>query len=279
MSTQEMSFWDHLEELRWVLFRIVIALVVFAVAGFVAMPYIYDDFILGPTRADFFVYEYMCKASQLLPYFPDFCDRSFQMTIQSLNPTSQFFRHLSTSGYLALVLICPYILFEIWRFISPALYENEKKNIRWVFLFGSIMFFIGCAVGYSLIFPMAFRFLCGYSLSDVIQNIFSLDNYMDLFITLILVMGLVFEMPLISWLLSQFGILKRSFFRTYRRHAIVILVIVAAVITPTADPFTLTMVFLPLYGLYELSYFFVKEDDKEDDEEPASTEPASETTA
>jgi sec-independent protein translocase protein TatC len=267
MSTQEMSFWDHLEELRWVLFRIVIALVIFAVAGFVVMPYIYNDFILGPTRADFFVYEYMCKASQILPYFPDFCDDTFLMPIQNLNPTSQFFRHLSTSGYLALVLICPYILFEIWRFISPALYENEKKNIRWVFLFGSIMFFIGCAVGYCLIFPMAFRFLCGYSLSGVIQNIFSLDAYMDLFITLLLVMGLVFEMPLISWLLSQFGILKKSFFRSYRRHAILILVIVAAVITPTGDPFTLSLVFLPLYGLYELSFFFVKADEKDEDDE------------
>ncbi|GHU61473.1 Sec-independent protein translocase protein TatC [Bacteroidia bacterium] len=277
MSTQEMSFWDHLEELRWVLFRVVIALVVFAVAGFALMPYIYDDFILGPTKADFFVYEYMCKASRLLPYFPDFCDDAFRQEIQNLNPTSQFFRHLSTSGYLAIVLICPYILFEVWRFISPALYENEKKNIRWVFLFGSIMFFVGCAVGYCLIFPMAFRFLANYSLSDIIQNVFSLDNYMDLFITLILVMGFVFEMPLVSWLLSQFGILKRSFFRTYRRHAIVILVIIAAIITPTADPFTLTMVFLPLYGLYELSYFFVKEDDKEDDELSASA-PASETT-
>jgi sec-independent protein translocase protein TatC len=130
------------------------------------------------------------------------------------------------------------------------------------------MFFIGCGIGYSLIFPMAFRFLANYTLSDIIQNIFSLDAYMDLFITLILVMGFVFEMPLISWFLSQLGILKRSFFRTYRRHAIAILVVVAAVITPTGDPFTLTLVFLPLYGLYELSFFFVKEDPKDDDDEP-----------
>jgi len=122
-----------------------------------------------------------------------------------------------------------------------------------------------------LIFPMTLRFLYTYTLSDIIHNQVSLDSYLDIFLTLILIMGLVFEMPLIAWLLSQIGILKRSFFRKFRRHAIVILVIVAAVITPTGDPFTLSLVFFPLYGLYELSIFFVKEDPKElDDEEEVS---------
>jgi len=176
-------------------------------------------------------------------------------------------RHLSTSGWVAVVLICPYILFEIWRFVAPALYENERKSVRWVFLFGSVMFFVGCFIGYAIIFPMTLRFLYTYTLSDIIHNQVSLDSYLSNFISLILILGLVFELPLISWLLSQFGILKKSFFKNYRRHAIVILVVAAAIITPTGDPFTLSLVFFPLYALYELSILLVKKDPVEEDEE------------
>ncbi|MDR3339672.1 MAG: twin-arginine translocase subunit TatC [Candidatus Symbiothrix sp.] len=263
MGAQEMSFWDHLEELRWMLFRIIIALAVFAIAAFCFMPFIFDEIIMAPTKTGFFLYTYMCKLSGKLPFLPDFCDDNFSVDMINFDLTAQFFRHLSTSGWVALILICPYILFELWRFISPALYEHEKKNIRWVFLFGSIMFFIGCLIGYSIIFPMTLRFLYNYSLSDVIRNEVSLSSYMDNFLTLILIMGLVFEMPLISWLLSQIGILKKSFFKKYRRHAILLLLIAAAIITPTGDPFTLSLVFLPLYGLYEMSIFLVKSDPKE----------------
>ena len=266
MSAPEMSFWDHLEELRWMLFRVVIALVVFAIVGFIFMPWIFDTIILGPAKADFFLYKYMCKISNSIPFFPDFCDNNFTIDMINIDLTAQFFRHISTSFWISLILICPYLLFEIWLFIKPALYDEEKKNVRWVFLFGSIMFFIGCLIGYSIIFPMALRFLYTYSLSDVIHNQLSLDSYMDNFLILVLVMGLVFEMPLISWLLSQIGVLKKSFFKQYRRHAVVILLIAAAIITPTGDPFTLSLVFLPLYGLYELSIFFVKADDPEDEE-------------
>ncbi|MDR1527841.1 MAG: twin-arginine translocase subunit TatC [Dysgonamonadaceae bacterium] len=259
-----MSFWDHLEELRWMFFRVIIALFIFAIAGFIFMPWIFDTIILAPAKSDFFLYEKMCILSRNLPFLPDFCDQNTTIDMINIDLTAQFFRHLSTSFWLSLLLICPYLLFEIWRFISPALYEHEKKSVSWVFLLGSVMFFVGCLVGYSLIFPMTLRFLYTYSLSDVIHNQLSLDSYMDNFLTLTLVMGLVFEMPLISWLLSQVGILKKSFFRKYRRYAIVILLIAAAIITPTGDPFTLSLVFFPLYGLYELSILFVKADEPEE---------------
>ncbi|GHT26600.1 Sec-independent protein translocase protein TatC [Bacteroidia bacterium] len=258
MNTPEMSFWDHLEELRWTLFRIVMVLLIFAIGAFVAMPWLFDNFILGPAHADFFVYEYLCEWSKHLSFLPDFCDTSHTVSMINIDLTAQFFRHLSTSGWVAFVLICPYILFEAWHYVSPALYDHERKNVRWVFMLGSVMFFIGCAVGYVAIFPMTLQFLYSYSLSDVIHNEISLDSYMDTFLMLILAMGMIFEMPLLSWLLSQIGILKKSFFRKYRRYAIVVLLIVAAVITPTGDPFTLSLVFFPLYGLYELSIFFVK---------------------
>ena len=266
MSAQEMSFWDHLEELRWVLFRIAIALAVFAIGAFLIMPWFFDHIIMAPARPDFFLYRSLCQLSQHFTFLPDFCDNQFQVKMINIELLSPFMRHLSTSGWLALVLICPYILFEAWRFISPALYEYEKTKVRIVFLLGSVMFFIGCYFGYVVIFPMSFRFLYSYTLSDIITNEVSLDSYLNTFITLILTMGIIFEMPLISWLLSQIGILKKSFFRKYRRHAIVILVIAAAIITPTGDPFNLSLVFIPLFALYELSIFFVKDDPKEEDE-------------
>jgi len=270
MSSQEMSFWDHLEELRWMLFRIIIALVIFAIGAFFIMPWFFDTIIMGPTKPDFFLYRALCELSHKYTFLPDFCDNQIHVEMINFELTAPFLRHLSTSGWLAVVLICPYILFELWRFISPALYENERKNVRWVFLFGSVMFFIGCFISYSVIYPMTFRFLYTYTLSENIRNEVSLDSYLSNFISLILIMGLVFELPLISWLLSQFGILKRSFFKQYRRHAIVVLVIAAAIITPTGDPFTLSLVFFPLYALYELSIILVKKDPKEDEEEVVS---------
>ena len=266
MGTQEMSFWDHLEELRWMLLRVIIAMIVFAVGAFIAMPYLFDNIILWPAKGDFFLYQWLCGLNRYLPFLPNFCDINLTIEMVSLDLTEQFFRHISTSFWVALILLCPYILFELWKFVSPALYDHEKKGIRWVFLFGSIMFFLGCLVGYSIIFPMAFRFLYSYSLSEVIQNEVRLDSYMSIFLTLVLIMGFVFEMPLVSWLLSQIGILKKSFFKKFRRHAIVVLLAAAAIITPTGDPFTLALVFFPMYALYEVSIFFVKADDPEDED-------------
>ncbi|KAA6327212.1 Sec-independent protein translocase protein TatC [termite gut metagenome] len=266
-----MTFWEHLEELRWTIIRSVIALFVFAIGGFIVMPYIYDNVIMGPTRPDFFLYRYLCKATSAFPFMPDFCDDTFIVQIININLASQFFRHMTTSFWLALILTFPYLTFELWRFVSPALYESEKKNIKGVFLFGTVMFFIGCVVGYALVFPITLRFLAGYQLSDLIVNQISLDSYMDNFLMLTFIMGIVFELPLLSWLLSKLGLLNKSFFKKYRRHAVVALLLLAAVITPSGDPFTLSVVFIPLYFLYELSSFFVnpapKKNEEEDEEE------------
>ena len=260
MQQDEMSFWDHLEELRWTLFRTVLALFVFAIGGFVAMPYLFDNVILAPCSSDFIMYREMCKLSQHFSFMPDFCNDTFHVDIVNIKLASQFFTHMTTSFWLAVLLAFPYMMYEVWRFISPALYENEKKNVRWVFLFGNIMFFIGCSVGYFLVFPMTLRFLATYQLSAQIVEQVSLDSYMDNFLMLVFIMGVVFEMPLVSWLLSQIGLLHKSFFHKYRRHAIVALLVGAAFITPSSDPFTLSIVFIPLYLLYELSAFFVKKD-------------------
>ncbi len=272
-----MSFWDHLEDLRWTIIRSIVALVVFAIVGFALMPYIYDSIIMGPTRADFFLYKYLCAATSAVPFLPDFCDDTFHIDIININLASQFFRHMTTSFWLALILTFPYLVFEVWRFVSPALYENEKRSFRWAFMFGTVMFFLGCLVGYCLVFPMTFRFLATYQLSEVIINQISLDSYMDNFLMLIFIMGIVFELPLLSWLLSKLGLLNRSFFKKFRRHAIVGLLVLSAIITPSGDPFTLSVVFLPLYMLFELSRFMVKaapteEEEEEEEEEEAEAE-------
>ena len=268
MSQQEeMSFWDHLEELRWTLFRCAIALVVFTIGALIANTYIFDPVILGPRTGDFVLYRMLCKLTSSIPFLPDFCDPNFKAEIFNVNLTSPFFLYVSTSFWMAFLITFPYIVLELWKFIKPALYENEKKNVKWVFLTGTILFYTGCAVGYFLVFPMTFRFLVTFRLSDAIAEQVGLESYIETLIMMVFIMGVVFEMPLLSWFLSKLGLLNRSFFNKYRRHAIVGLMAVAALITPSGDPFTLGSVFLPLYGLYELSAFFVKKPPEEDKEE------------
>ena len=270
----EMSFWDHLEALRWTLLRSIAALMVFAIGCFAVMPKLFDKVIMAPCSSDFIFYQWLCEFSHWLssksPYLdilPDFCNDNYHVQVVNIKLASQFFTHMSTSFWLALMLTCPYLVWEVWRFIRPALYENEKKNIRWVCLFGTVMFFIGCAVGYFTVFPMTLRFLATYNLSSNITQQVSLDSYINNFLMLIFVMGVVFELPLVSWLLSQMGFLNRSFFHKYRRHAVVALLVAAAFITPSGDPFTLSVVFFPLYFLWELSAFFVKKAPKTDDDD------------
>ena len=269
---EEMSFWDHLEALRWTLLRCVIALIVFIIGAFIANIYIFDPVILAPTRSDFILYRLLCTLTSSIPFMPDFCDPTYHVHLFNVSLVSPFFIHMSTSFWLALLIAFPYLVYEIWRFISPALYDNEKKSVRWVFLCGTIMFFLGCSVGYFMVFPMTLRFLATYRLSDAIAEQSSLESYIDTLLMLVFIMGVVFEMPLVSWLLSKLGVLNRSFFNKYRRHAIVGLLALAAFITPSSDPFTLGFVFFPLYGLYELSALFVKKAPKEDDDEEESTD-------
>ena len=254
MADGQMSFWDHLEVLRWSIFRVLIALVVVFVAAFVAMPSIFDAVILAPANGDFFMY----KALGAL--FPG----DFKVDIININVTTPFFTHMKTSLWLALIVVFPYLLVELWMFVKPALYPKEKKGIRAALLGVATLFYMGCAVGYLLVFPLTFRFLAGYHIGTDIVTQIALDSYISTFLSIIFVMGLVFEIPVLAWVLSSFGIINKELLRRYRRHAIVVLLILAAVITPTGDPFTLAVVFCPIYLLYELSIAIVKPAPKED---------------
>lgn len=255
-----MNFWDHAEALRGVLLRIAGLLVVLTAVLFAAMPQIFDEVILAPCRSDFILYRWLgsLPGSELLP---DSATGDFDVELVNIRLASQFFIHVSTSFWLALVLGFPMCVYLLWSFVAPGLYEEEKRGMRGAFLAGNLMFFLGVAVGYFLVFPLTLRFLADYRLSELIPNTISLDSYMDNFLMLILVMGIVFELPLVTWLIGKTGFLTRTFFSRYRRHAVVALLVAAAVITPSGDPFTLMVVFLPLYILWELSAFSVPSGD------------------
>ncbi len=254
---QEMSFWDHIDALRAVLIRIVVALVVMTVGLFFLMPSIFDSVILAPCHGDFSLYRLFQRITSSLPWLPQFTTDGFEVELINIKLASQFFIHMSTSFWLALVLLFPFVLYQLWTFIAPALYPNEKHGVKAAFLIGCLMFFLGVAVGYFIVFPVTLRFLANYHVSQFVPNQISLDSYMDTFLMLIFVMGVIFELPLVAWLLGVLGVLHRGFFRVYRRHAIVILLVLAAIITPTGDPFTLTIVFLPIYLLFEVSAYLV----------------------
>jgi sec-independent protein translocase protein TatC len=266
-----LTFWGHLEVLRWALVRVAAVVFVAMIAWFILMPDIFRPFVLGPTTSEFFLYRLLGSLGGWIPFLPDFSNDAYHVDIININVASQFMTHITTSFWFALVTAFPYLIYEIWKFISPALYDNEKGSIGLAFFFGTGMFYLGCAVGYSVIFPFTFRFLTEYQLSAEITNQISLNSYMGTFMMMVFVMGLVFEIPLLAWVMSKLGLINKEFLVQYRRHAVAVMLILAAAITPTGDPFTLSIVFIPLYLLYELAIKIVRsgdeiEADEEDDE-------------
>ncbi len=252
-----MTFWEHFDALRRVLFRVAVVVFVLGIGSFCVMPWLFDNVVLAPCHADFPLYRLLETIAANSPIAPDMAVGKFEISLISVELASQFFVHMSASCWLACIVGFPIILYLLWSFVSPGLYEHEKRGIRRAFFFGNLMFYTGVCVGYFLVFPLALRFLATYQLSATIAPMITLDSYMDNFFMLILVMGAVFELPILAWLLGKAGLITRSFFSHFRRHAIVALLICAALITPTGDPFTLFVVFVPLYGLWEFGAIMV----------------------
>lgn len=232
-----MTFWDHLEELRRVLLRCIAVVALFAVLAF-----IFKDEVFAIIFA---------------PKSPDFLPHIFGSSpdIQLINTelTRQFVIHMMTSFYVGIIVAAPYILYELYRFISPALYQNERRYSTPLVISSYIMFMLGTLFSYFIVFPITFRFLGNYQVDSSVENLISLESYIDTLVFLSLAMGFVFEIPILTWLLGRLGILHRQQMQQYRRHAFVIILIIAAIITPTSDAFTLAIVSLPMYILYELS--------------------------
>lgn len=259
----EMGFWDHFDALRKVLFKIAFVVVAFGIAAFICMPWMFEHIILAPCKADFPLYTMLESLSSSI-FNSEPGTENFMVEPVSLQLTSQFFIHMSSSCWAAVVFGFPFIIYYLWTFVAPGLYEREKRGAKKVFFFGNLMFYLGLLCGYFLVFPLAVRFLSTYNLSPSINAMVSLESYMDNFYTILLLMGMVFELPLVAWALGRIGLLKRSFFKKYRRHAIVALLILAAIITPTGDPFSLLAVFVPLYALWEFSSRIVPKPEPED---------------
>ncbi len=257
------TFWDHLEELRNCLLRIVGITVTVAVVAFALKGPLFD-IVLAPTRDDFFVYRLIGAGS-------------FHINLINTGLTEQLMMHLKMALYAGLLMASPYVSYELFQFISPALYQNERRYTVRATGSAYLLFIIGTVVNYVLIFPFTLRFLGTYQVSEEVTNMLTLQSYVDTLINMSLMMGLVFELPVLCWLLAKTGVLTSSLMRQYRRHAVVAILVVAAIITPTTDVFTLTVVSLPIWGLFEFSIFIVGMTEKGRKEEDTPSAPATDT--
>ena len=260
----EMSFWKHLAELRGVLVRIFAVLLVLVIVLFCCMRWIFEHVITAPCSQDFVTYRLFGFISGDGDWLPDLGSTGFHVDLISINLTSQFMTQMSASLWLAFIIGFPIVIYLLWTFVRPGLYERERRGARRAFLWGNAMFYAGCAVGYFIVFPLARRFMAQDSLSDRITNTITLASYMDTFYLLTLAMGVLFELPLLAWMLGRMGILKRGFFSRSRRYAIVVILVISAIITPTSDLFTLMIVFLPVYALWEAGAMLVPKGDNVD---------------
>ena len=237
-----MSFWDHIEALRGTLFHSVLAVGLASIA-FLAFPKPLFQAVFWPTRADFPLYR--------LPGV------EFSMDLINIDLSAQFFFYLKVAMLCGLVVAFPYVVWEIWKFIAPALYENEKKAVSRAFGLSSALFYLGVAVGYFVVLPVCLMFFTNFSISDAIVNTISLSSYMSMFVSMVFLIGLLFEFPTIILALSALGVVHRPMLRKGRRYAVVATLLLAALITPS-DPFSMFVLAVPLYGLYELSILLCK---------------------
>lgn len=249
------TFWDHLDELRVTLGKIVIAVIAIGCVAFFFKEELFTV-ILAPKNSDFITYRLFSEIGGILSLSDSRID-SFSVKLINTQLAQQFTIHIQMAMYAGLLLVFPYILYELFRFVSPALYANERKYAFRIISSGYVMFMAGVVLSYFLIFPLTFRFLGTYQVSPDVENQIVLDSYIGTLMMLNLMMGIVFEIPILSWFLAKLGFISAAFLRRYRRHAILILLIISAVITPTSDVVTLLLVALPMYILYEVSILIV----------------------
>ena len=242
--SEPLTFWDHLDELRSSLFRMLGVTVLFGIIAFVLK----DDLfavVLAPRSSDFLTYRLLGV-------------EDFQLHLMNTGLTEQFMIHMRTAMYAGLLVASPYILYELFRFVSPGLYQNERRYAVWIVGAAYLMFLIGTLVNYLVVFPFTVRFLGTYQVSPDVANMLTLQSYVDTLLGMSLVMGVVFELPVVCGLMGKMGLINGHLMAQYRRHALVAILIVAAIITPTTDAFTLFVVAVPIYLLYELSIVIVR---------------------
>ena len=242
----EMSFFDHLETLRWHLIRSAIAILIFTGIAFWQYNFIFNQIIMGPFNPNFWTYRMLCK------FGTGMCVTKINGTIINTEMAGQFMLQLNSSILIGIIVTVPYILWEIWRFIKPALLEKEMKAARGFVFYASSLFIIGILFGYYIIAPESISFLAGYTVSDTIHNQFTISSYLSMVATITLIIGLVFELPILIYILASIGILSGTFMRRTRRYSVIILLIIGAIISPSPDFFTTIISTVPLFALYEV---------------------------
>jgi len=258
---QNSTFWGHLDVLRKYLFRSVIAIFVFAIIAFLYKDFIFNTIILLPSDTKFITYRAFCKIGTLLN-FDGLCFRPFKLNLINTELGGQFRYHLMISAITGIIAAFPFIAWQLWLFIKPALKEKELKSSKGIILYISSLFFIGVLFGYFLVAPLTINFLATYELSSNINNLISISSYISILTILTLSMGIVFELPVLIYFLTKIDLLSSSFLRKYRKHAIVVIAILAAFITPSGDAFSMTLVGIPIWALYEISIFVSKKVEK-----------------
>ena len=259
---KEMSFFDHIDALRGHLFRSALAIFIFGITAFVNKHFLFDVIIFGPTHLDFWTYRMFCKLSLLIAGNDEYCIKDMGFTLKNITMSGQFSQHIFVSFIAGVVIAFPYLIWEVWRFIKPALNTNEKKYAKGIVFFVSILFFIGVLFGYFLLSPLSINFLGSYRVSDVVSNEVNIESYISFISTLTLATGLVFELPMLVYFLSKIGIIGSKWMRKNRKYAIVIILLIAGILTPSPDVASQIMMFIPLYSLYELSIFVAKSVEK-----------------
>lgn len=255
--SESQTFWEHLDELRSSLIRMIIALSVCSIVAFCFKDYIFN-IILAPQNSNFPTYRLLEQIGNLLSSMDDTENSSMSVRLINTGLAQQFLIHVKASVYVGIMMASPYIIYLLFCFISPALYSNEKQYASRLVISGYLMFILGILLSYFLIFPLTFRFLGTYQVSQIVENAITIESYIDTLLTICLSMGIVFEIPVLCWIMGRMGIINASIMRCYRRHVVVILLVIAAIITPTSDVFTLTIVSLPMWLLYESSIYIVK---------------------
>ena len=250
-----MTFWEHLDELRSVLLKSLAAWLVCAVGAFCSKNLLFG-WLFAPASSDFVLYRLLCRLAEYSGWSA-LCPGEMEVSFLNTELTAQFMTHMQVSLWAGFVMALPLMVYWLYGFVAPALYEHEKRYSISLAVCATALFVLGVLLDYFLIFPLSFRFLSGYQVSGLVVNQISLSSYISLFIVLALLMGLLFEVPVITWFLAKVGILKAQHLRRGRKYVFVAIHILAAVLTPTGDPFTLLLVTMPIYGLYELSILIV----------------------
>src|SRR5882724_6657080 len=268
---KEMAFLDHLEELRWHVVKSVAAILICSIVGFVFVEWIFNNILFAPSRIDFPTFQWMCKLGKLVGAEESLCAKPFDFTVQSRNMTGQFMMSITASFVIGLIVAFPYVFWQIWSFVKPGLYQKEKTSSRGAVAAVSFLFMLGVLFGYYILSPMTIWFLSTYTISDQIVNQFDITSYVSTVVGMVLGCGLLFQFPVAVYFLTKIGMLTPQFMRKFRKHAIIVILIAGAIITPSPDPFSQLLISLPIYMLFEISIFIsamvVKQKQKEEEAE------------